>query len=157
MKTLSALAEDALEYLYMREVEDDTSATPTPDDRTVGELERHALVHPGGLSLTPAGRVEAEQAVRRHRLAERLLQDVIAMRGAQVNEAACEFEHSLHHGVDEYICTLLGHPTTCPHGRPIPPGRCCRERKGASHAAIVTLEAASPASPPADGWRRTDS
>jgi DtxR family Mn-dependent transcriptional regulator len=142
MTTLSPKAEDALERLYMRDVEDTAPSSP-PDDHTVSELLRHGLIAAaeGHLALTKTGRHEAEQAVRRHRLAERLLADVIAVRGAQVNEAACEFEHSLHHGVDDYICTLLGHPTTCPHGRPIPPGRCCRERKDASKAAIVTLAA----------------
>ena len=89
--------------------------------------------------MTHDGKHQAEYAVRRHRLAERLLHDVMAVHGKQVDEAACEFEHSLHHGVDEHICILLGHPKTCPHGRPIPPGRCCREQKGSASPAIAQL------------------
>jgi len=138
---LSANAEDYLEHLYMRDVEGDAHELPELDDRLLGELLRNAHVQQtsGGLRLTKEGRKEAEYVVRRHRLAERLLHDVIAVHGSAVDAAACEFEHSLHHGVDEHICILLGHPKTCPHGRPIPPGRCCRERKHTAHQAVAAL------------------
>ena len=138
---LSPNAEDYLERLYMREVEGETAEIALPDDRAIGELLRRNYLtpHAGDFVLTPDGKQQAEHAVRRHRLAERLLHDVVAVHDREVDQAACEFEHSLHHGIDEHICTLLGHPKTCPHGRPIPPGRCCRERKGAATAAIVTL------------------
>ena len=140
---MSSHAEDYLEQLYSRDVEGEASASPLPDDRVLGELLRHQLVtHDNGhLALTPAGTEQARAAVRRHRLAERLVHDVMNVHGQQVDEAACEFEHSLHHGIDDHICTLLGHPKTCPHGRPIPPGRCCLERKNAAEAAIVSLAA----------------
>ncbi len=139
--TLSPLAEDYLERLYMRDVEGEGAELALPDDRVLGELLRHQIArHEGGaMRLTSAGRVHAEGAVRRHRLAERLLHDVMHVHGDRVDAAACEFEHSLHHGIDEHICTLLGHPKTCPHGRVIPPGHCCRERKGAATAVIVSL------------------
>ena len=141
MNHLTANSEDYLEHLYMRDVEENAVPLPLPDDRVTGELLRRNLVRheAGRLVLTKEGRREAEGAVRRHRLAERLMQDVLNVQGKQVDTAACEFEHSLHHGVDDRICSLLGHPTTCPHGRPIPPGRCCRERKGAEHAVITPL------------------
>jgi len=134
MMHLSPEAEDLLEQLYMREIEHLPDPLPATDDRVIQELVRRELLRRQDVkvSLTKTGRTEAEMAVRRHRLAERLLHDVIAVRDSQVDSAACEFEHSLHHGIAEHICTLLGHPTTCPHGRPIPPGRCCRERAGAS-------------------------
>lgn len=137
---LSATAEDYLERRYMCDVEESTEPG-LPDDRVMGELLRNNCVQHSGnqVTMTKEGRVQAEHIVRRHRLAERLLHDVINVHGRQVDEAACEFEHSLHHGVDEHICTLLGHPKTCPHGRPIPPGRCCRERKGAAQSAIAQL------------------
>jgi DtxR family Mn-dependent transcriptional regulator len=141
---LTAPSEDFLELLYMRDVEGDTEAhVPTPEDPVLGELLRRGFVRPGQgtLALTKEGKREAEGAVRRHRLAERLMHDVLAVQGEQVDSAACEFEHSLHHGVDERICILLGHPKTCPHGRAIPPGRCCREQKGATTAMIVQLSA----------------
>lgn len=125
----------------MRDQEGYAGAIPTPTDQALGELTRRGLIHyqGGEVHLTADGLQRAERAVRRHRLSERLLHDVINIHGEQVDAAACEFEHSLHHGVDEQVCTLLGHPKTCPHGRPIPPGRCCKERKGAATAAVARL------------------
>jgi DtxR family Mn-dependent transcriptional regulator len=138
---LTPEVEDYLEYLYMRDQEGYTGEMPPLSDRGIGELLRHhlAVFDAGTATLTKEGLGKAERAVRRHRLAERLLSDVMAVRGDSVDHAACEFEHSLHHGVDEHICTLLGHPTTCPHGRPIPPGKCCKEKKRAADSAIVQL------------------
>jgi DtxR family Mn-dependent transcriptional regulator len=75
----------------------------------------------------PEGELRAAQIVRRHRLAERLLHDVLDMGADQVEEDACRFEHILSPDATESICTFLGHPQTCPHGRPIPPGPCCRK------------------------------
>lgn len=76
--------------------------------------------------LTPAGEAVARDLVRRYRLAERLLSDVVGLGEADLGEAACGLEHVLSPGVADAICTLLGHPPVCPHGRPIPPGPCCR-------------------------------
>lgn len=138
---LTPEVEDYLEYLYMRDQEGYAGAAPELSDRGLGELLRHHLAHfeDGVAILSKDGAGKAERAVRRHRLAERLLSDIINVRGEHVDHAACEFEHSLHHGVDEHICALLGHPNTCPHGRPIPPGKCCKEKKHAAHAAIIPL------------------
>lgn len=74
----------------------------------------------------PQGESRAAQIVRRHRLAERLLHDVLDMGADQVEEDACRFEHILSADATESICTFLGHPRTCPHGKPIPPGPCCQ-------------------------------
>ncbi|HEY3415567.1 MAG TPA: metal-dependent transcriptional regulator [Armatimonadota bacterium] len=141
MQQLTAAAEDYLEHLYSCEVEQVVVPLPDLDERTMGELLRLGYLRQGKDvgSLTKTGRQAAELVVRRHRLAERLLHDVINVHGQQVDETACEFEHSLHHGIDEHICTLLGHPKTCPHGRPIPPGPCCRKRRGAATSAISPL------------------
>ena len=138
---LSSETEDFLEQLYARQVEGETAPLPTPHDRVIGELLRLGFLHVEGkaLPLTKEGLRAAELAVRRHRLAERLMHDVLNVPGTQVDSAACEFEHSLHHGVDDRICTLLGHPKTCPHGRPIPPGKCCREKNTESQAAVLPL------------------
>jgi DtxR family Mn-dependent transcriptional regulator len=73
----------------------------------------------------PAGELEAVLIVRRHRLAERLLADVLQVSGGVVESSACEFEHVLSPELTDSICTLLGHPTVCPHLQPIPPGPCC--------------------------------
>ncbi len=78
--------------------------------------------------FTADGRLRAKSIVRRHRLAERLFTDTLAIRDdAQIERDACTFEHILSAEVTERICTFLGHPTRCPHGSPIPPGSCCGE------------------------------
>ncbi len=76
--------------------------------------------------LTETGKRAGKNVVRRHRLAERLLQDVLAVAPSHIEEDACRFEHVLQDGVDDKVCILLGHPTNCPHGKPIPQGQCCR-------------------------------
>ena len=67
--------------------------------------------------------------VRRHRLAERMLHDVLHVADETTEATACEFEHFLAVEVTESICTLLGHPHACPHGKPIPTGDCCGRRE----------------------------
>jgi len=90
-------------------------------------LEAQGLVSLSGgrIALTESGEGRAKDVVRRHRLTERLFHDLLAT-GDEIMEAqACEFEHILSPEATESVCTLLGHPPTCPHGKPIPPGRCC--------------------------------
>jgi DtxR family Mn-dependent transcriptional regulator len=84
-------------------------------------------VEAGQLFLTGLGEPRARQAIRRHRLAERLLHDTFAIDNDVVDEHACRIEHSLSSQVTEKICIFLQHPRTCPHGSPIPPGVCCHE------------------------------
>jgi len=83
----------------------------------------------GRIRLSKAGRELAEQIIRRHRLAERLLCDVMGSEVEDSEEAACEFEHILAEGITNSICTLLGHPRFCPHNKPIPEGECCRQAR----------------------------
>ena len=75
--------------------------------------------------LTKKGREDARLIIRRHRLAERLLNDVLAVNEETMDSSACKFEHFLDEEVTTSICTLLGHPLSCPHGKAIPPGDCC--------------------------------
>lgn len=76
--------------------------------------------------FTGEGEERARSIIRRHRLAERLFMDVLSIRDdASVESNACTFEHILSPEVTDRICTFLDHPTTCPHGSPIPPGPCC--------------------------------
>jgi putative ABC transport system ATP-binding protein len=80
----------------------------------------------GNLEFTEEGRTRAASVIRRHRLAERLFTDTLALRDdAEIESNACTFEHILSPEVTERICTFLGHPRQCPHGSPIPPGPCC--------------------------------
>jgi len=96
------------------------------------------------LKFTPQGYKEAETAIRRHRLAERLLNDVLETKHSVLEENACEFEHFIHEGTEESICTLLGHPKVCPHGKPIPPGECCLKRKEVGEPVVSALADLSP-------------
>lgn len=79
--------------------------------------------------LTETGRQKATHIIRRHRLAERLLHDVLGVSDEIFERGACQFEHFINEGITASICTLLGHPTVCPHGRKIPPGDCCSHTK----------------------------
>jgi len=75
--------------------------------------------------LTAAGEQRAGLVVRRHRLAERLFKDLLDVNDATMESQACEFEHILSPEATDSVCTLLGHPPTCPHGKAIPQGPCC--------------------------------
>jgi DtxR family Mn-dependent transcriptional regulator len=78
--------------------------------------------------LTGRGEQRARDVIRRHRLAERLFTDTFAIGDPEAGSQACKFEHIISSELDEKICTFLGHPRTCPHGNPIPPGACCNNR-----------------------------
>jgi len=87
-------------------------------------------LHGEEIAFTPRGEERARSVIRRHRLAERLFMDVLAIRDeGAVEKNACTFEHILSPEVTDRICTFLGHPPTCPHGSPIPPGDCCRQKR----------------------------
>ena len=77
------------------------------------------------VELTEDGERRARGVVRRHRLAERLFRDLLDLGEGAMESQACEFEHILSAEATDSVCTLLGHPPTCPHGKPIPPGDCC--------------------------------
>ncbi len=95
----------------------------------------HDALKPTGVSvgdgsqmveMTPRGRQRAADIIRRHRLAERLFTDSLALDSeSEIEQQACKFEHILSPEATDKICTFLGHPRTCPHGAPIPPGSCC--------------------------------
>jgi len=72
------------------------------------------------VALTARGRAWAESVMRKHRLAERLLADVIGLDPAHIHEEACRWEHVISDRVEERIAALLGNPTTSPYGNPIP-------------------------------------
>lgn len=87
--------------------------------------------------FTERGRKRAMDIIRRHRLAERLFTQTLNIHDEkEIEEQACKFEHILSPEATDRICTFLGHPETCPHGSPIPPGPCCGQRFIDSNAAI---------------------
>ena len=144
---LSPRAEEILEALWIATEERGAAGLSLVELHVDGqqealeELARRAYVEQDGhfLKLRREGRAEAQLTVRRHRLAERLIMDIFDVKGEVGDERACEFEHLLHHGVDTKICTLLNHPTTCPHGRPIPPGECCELARSSGSVGVVAL------------------
>jgi putative ABC transport system ATP-binding protein len=95
----------------------------------------HEVIHPAHdapdhgmetIQFTEKGRQRAESVIRRHRLAERLFMQTLRIQNeAVIEQQACKFEHILSPEATDSICTFLGHPETCPHGSPIPAGRCC--------------------------------
>jgi putative ABC transport system ATP-binding protein len=95
--------------------------------RTLGRMADLKLVemHESDVHLTETGSRRARDVVRRHRLAERLFKDTFAIDDSEAHTQACKFEHIISPELDQRICTFLGHPKTCPHGNPIPPGDCC--------------------------------
>ena len=145
---LSEDAQEVLELLWATVEEQDAAGLEIDDAPSPGveELVREGFAARDGdrLTLTPDGHPHAAQAVRRHRLAERLLVDVLSTEEGRMEEHACRFEHVLANSVSESICTLLGHPRFCPHGKPIPPGRCCQEMEQTVERLIAPLRELQP-------------
>jgi len=102
------------------------------------------LEHDGKIVLTPKGYEQSRQIVRCHRLAERLLTDVLGMHPRETEQGACEFEHIIAPEIADSICTLLGHPRECPHGLKIPEGKCCQGGYANVRSAIVPLDRIEP-------------
>jgi DtxR family Mn-dependent transcriptional regulator len=126
--------EELLEQAYISQVEQGPAPEAFTADVTAAAAEL-GLVLPAGNGSVPAGDpwtltgvglAAARDVVRRHRLAERLLTDVLDVSPDQMEQDACVFEHVLRPGLDEKVCILLGHPPRCPHGKEIPQGECCR-------------------------------
>jgi DtxR family Mn-dependent transcriptional regulator len=115
-------------------------------EATLREMERAGLVTlaDGSVAFTGQGEQKAAVLLRCHRLAERLLADILSVRGEVLEAQACEFEHIMSPEVTESICTLLGHPTTCPHGMPIPPGECCKGDRNELEPIVFSLDKLPP-------------
>ena len=110
-------------------------------EASLQEFGHRGMVHVAGeqIGFSPAGEQRARDIVRRHRLAERLLVDVLGKLPQETEDVACEFEHIVAPELVEAICTLLGHPMTCPHGQPIPEGPCCQKKQQTVGAAMIPL------------------
>ena len=129
---LSERAQEILETLWISTIEEKKNSLSlglAQREEGIRELDENGYIQiqNGEVSLKDKGVDEGEKIVRRHRLAERLLMDVLDMREGAIHEVGCKFEHLLLEEVEESVCTLLGHPKICPHGKPIPPGRCCQK------------------------------
>lgn len=103
------------------------------------EEEGYLVSAEGEVELSPSGEQIARNVIRRHRLAERLFVDILDMDFSEIEGPACQFEHAISHEVEEKMCTLLGHPEECPHGKPIPRGNCCRRSDEVVESVIRNL------------------
>ena len=140
-------AQEVLERLWMAQEDGKEGlALAEPGLEGIDELVEGGLVvqDEGTWKLTEAGAPEAALAIRRHRLGERLLADVLKAEDELLEEQACRLEHALFDGLDESICTLLGHPQFCPHGKPIPPGNCCQQMRETVSRLIAPLSEVEP-------------
>ena len=91
------------------------------------------------ISLTDKGQMLARGLIRRHRLAERLFTDVFELQSELVESDACKMEHILSEELTDSVCTFLGHPPVCPHGKPIPKGECCKKYQVEITPVVVRL------------------
>jgi DtxR family Mn-dependent transcriptional regulator len=122
LRTILELEEENIVPLRARISERLGHSGPTVS-QTIGRMERDGLVivsEDRSLELTDAGRQKAVDVMRKHRLAERLLSDVIGLDWAYVHEEACRWEHVMSEQVERRLVELLGHPTESPYGNPIP-------------------------------------
>jgi DtxR family transcriptional regulator, Mn-dependent transcriptional regulator len=115
------LAEDDLEVIQARIAERLKLSRPSVSEM-IRRLEIDGLVDVAGgsIKLTAAGTTLAEQVVRRHRLAERFLTDMLGLSWADAHQEAGKWEHVISDSVETALIRVLGDPTTCPHGNPIP-------------------------------------
>ena len=114
------LREDDVDVIQARIAERLEVSRPAVSEM-IHRMEEQGLVRiDGSIELTPAGTRLAEQVVRRHRLAERFLVDILELSWAQAHAEAGKWEHVISEPVEEAMVRVLGEPTTCPHGNPIP-------------------------------------
>ncbi|MFZ3416839.1 metal-dependent transcriptional regulator [Arthrobacter sp. 3Tela_A] len=122
LRTILELEEENIVALRARIAERLRHSGPTVS-QTIGRMERDGLVVVSGnrqLELTELGRRRATEVMRKHRLAERLLADVIGLDWAYVHDEACRWEHVMSERVERRLYDLLGKPTESPYGNPIP-------------------------------------
>ena len=129
----SAKVEDYLQSMYSLETEGERiisarlarwmRVTPPTAWATIQRMQKQGLVSIDDkktIHLTKHGRELAEKVARRHRLSERFLSDILGLGWAEAHDEAHHFEHGVTPMIEQRIFALLGNPTTCPHGSPIP-------------------------------------
>jgi len=130
---VTSATEEYLEIIYRLQEKSGVATTsdlvrslrvaPGTVTNTIARLEKESFViHEPyrGVRLTEKGRRIALRIIRKHRLSERLLTDLLNVEWERVHEAACKLEHSISDEIAKKIEKALGHPKTCPHGNPIP-------------------------------------
>lgn len=145
---LSQPTDEILESLWCLREENRSTLTALlermPDAETANLVRRMAeeglvRVAGDGLELAGEGEERARKMVRCHRLAERLLNDVLMISDHESEQTACLMEHVLSPAVADAVCAFLGHPPTSPSGEPIPPGACCNARDAEVRPVVMSL------------------
>jgi DtxR family transcriptional regulator, Mn-dependent transcriptional regulator len=128
----SPRTEEYLEYIYkLQEIHESATTSklaerlelaPSSVSEMLRQLEQKELVKYAdkGVILTKEGELAAKKVIRKHRLSERLLTDILGFKWDKVHEEACRLEHDISPEMEEKIEEKLGNPKTCPHGYPIP-------------------------------------
>jgi DtxR family Mn-dependent transcriptional regulator len=124
LEAIHELEEEGIDVIQARLAERLGHSAPSVSEM-IRRLRGDGYLKPAGdagkaVRLTTKGRSLAESVVRKHRLAERLLTDVIGLPWNKAHVEACRWEHVISDEVEERLVALLGNPTTCPHGNPIP-------------------------------------
>jgi len=122
LRTVWELEEEGITPIRARLVERLGLSAPAVSE-TVARLEHEGLLRIAPsrkLELTEEGRRRATSVMRKHRLAERLLTDIIGLEWEEIHNEACRWEHVISDAVERRLIDLLGAPATCPHGNPIP-------------------------------------
>jgi DtxR family transcriptional regulator, Mn-dependent transcriptional regulator len=121
LETMLGLAEEGVPVIQARIAERLGRSAPSVSEMLDRLIDDGYVTRDGRrLSLTDSGRALAEKVVRKHRLAERLLVDVIGLEWHKVHREAGRWEHVISDDVEARLVELLGDPATCPHGNPIP-------------------------------------
>ncbi len=140
---LSDREEEILEKIWIYTVEKNKEAVASDfiDSESLELLLQKELLKKvdNKIVFTDVGIIEGKNTIRRHRLAEHLTMNVLDIKDEGTEDKACEFEHLLKEGVDSKVCTMLNHPTTCPHGKPIPSGDCCAEAAEIKEVGVIPL------------------
>lgn len=147
LRTILELEEEGFVPMRARIADRLSHSGPTVS-QTIGRMERDGLVHVGddrALELTDLGRNTAIHVMRKHRIAERLLADIIGLEWEAVHEEACRWEHVMSDHVEAKILTLLGNPTESPYGNPIPGlEELGRPKAEAFSAGVISLDRVTP-------------
>ena len=140
--------DEALELVWLLEEEGRTefnrfklNSDDVNFDQLVNEMIKNHLIllTEDKVGFTEKGRMLAKRLIRRHRLAEQLFTEVFELTENSVEADACKMEHILSEELTESVCTFLGHPPKCPHGKAIPRGECCKKYKIEIEPMVVRL------------------
>jgi len=127
----------------LRSTQEESPEALLEELRSTGQV----VISGDDLQMTRSGEERARGIIRRHRLAEVLLHNLFEIAPQQLDTNACQFEHILSEEVTESVCTFLGHPPSCPHGKPIPRGECCDRIRMEVRPLVTRLSDASLGAP----------